>query len=81
MGRMVTCSKYSQELEGLEKSPFRGRMGERIFEHVSAKAWDEWTVSEIMIINEHQLNLGNPEHRQFLYQQMEQFFNLPPDES
>ena len=34
-----------------------------------------------MIINEHQLNLGNPEHRQFLYQQMEQFFNLPPDVS
>jgi Fe-S cluster biosynthesis and repair protein YggX len=79
MARMVKCSKFGEEMEGLEKPPFRGKMGQRIFDNASQKAWDEWTLSEVMVINEYQLQLGNPEHRQVLYGHMEQFLMLPPD--
>ena len=37
MARMVKCVKLGRELEGLDKAPARGRVGQRIFENVRRK--------------------------------------------
>ena len=74
--RTVKCSKYGKELPGLEKAPFGGDVGKRIFDEVSAQAWKEWLEMQIKVINEYRLNMGNAKDYQVLVEQMMAFLNL-----
>ncbi len=73
MPRMVNCAKLGHELPGLEKPPMPGEMGQRIYEHISAQAWDMWQEQSRLLINHYGLNLADPDARQVLRQQMEEF--------
>lgn len=75
-GRLVKCRKYGKELPGLEKAPFAGDVGKKIFEDVSAQAWTEWKDMQIKILNEYRLNMANPKDYQTLIDQMMMFLNL-----
>jgi len=74
MPRMVQCVKLGRELPGLEKPPFSGELGQRIYEHVSAEAYDMWPAQATLIINHYGLNMADPEARKLLREQMEEFF-------
>lgn len=75
MTRQVFCKKFQQQLEGLEKAPLPGAIGEEIFNHVSKQAWNEWVEHQTRLINEKQLNMMDKEARKFLAEQRELFFN------
>lgn len=72
--RRVNCIKLNQEVEGLDRQPYPGELGQRIFEQVSKAAWQEWLRAQTILINEKRLNPLDPEARQFLEQQMEAYF-------
>ncbi len=74
MPRTVFCVKLGRELPGLEKPPFPGELGQRIYEHISKEAYDMWPAESTRIINERGLSMGNPEARKILRQEMEKFF-------
>jgi|688.fasta_scaffold09211_11 Fe-S cluster biosynthesis and repair protein YggX len=77
MARTVLCSKFKKELPGLEKPPFAGEMGKRIFESVSAEAWNQWSKDvQIKVLNEYRLNMGDPRDYQVLVDQMMRFLGL-----
>ncbi len=73
--RTVRCSRYGETLEGLDKPPLPGPMGERIFEEVSKRAWAEWQELQTMLINEKHLKLIDPQARKYLTEQMWRYFN------
>ena len=75
MTRTVTCSRYGEELEGLPQPPMPGPNGEKIFEQVSKRAWEEWQTLQTMLINEKHLSLMEPDTRKYLSEQMWHFFN------
>ena len=75
MTRTIQCSRYKEELEGLESPPLPGPQGEKIFEQVSKKAWNEWQALQTMLINEQHLKLIDPDARKYLSEQMWRFFN------
>ena len=75
MSRQIRCRKYNEELEGLEKPPLPGPMGEEIYEQVSARAWQEWQQLQTMLINEKSLSLIDPDARKYLTEQMWRFFD------
>lgn len=75
MTRTVFCRKYKQELEGLERPPYPGALGQSIFDNVSKQAWKEWTDHQTMLINEKHLNLMDPDSRKYLQQEMEKFLS------
>jgi Fe-S cluster biosynthesis and repair protein YggX len=84
MTRMVHCVKLKHEAEGLERQPYPGDLGKRIFENVSKQAWQDWLRQQTMLINEYRLSPMDPKARTFLQEQMEKFFfgegaELPPD--
>ncbi len=74
MPRMVQCVKLGRELPGLEKPPFSGELGQRIYEHISAEAYAMWPAQSTLIINHYGLNMADPEARKLLREQMEEFF-------
>ncbi len=74
MSRMVQCVKLKREAEGLDRVPYPGALGQRIFENVSKQAWADWLKHQTMLINENRLSPVNPKHRQYLEEQMEKYF-------
>ncbi len=60
MSRTVKCTVLGIEAEGLEKPPYPGELGQRIYENVSADGWRQWLQRLVMIINEEQLNSADP---------------------
>jgi Fe-S cluster biosynthesis and repair protein YggX len=77
MSRIVNCSKFKKELPGLDKPPFAGEIGKRIFETVSAEAWRLWSTDmQIKVLNEYRLNMADPRDYKVLVDQMMAFLGL-----
>lgn len=71
--RTVHCVLLGREAEGLDRPPYPGPLGQRIYEQVSREAWQAWLAHQTMLINENRLTLIDPEARRFLQQEMEKF--------
>lgn len=74
MSRMVNCVVLKKEAEGLDKPPYPGELGQRIYENASKEAWQMWMKQQTMLMNENRLSPIDPKHRQFLVEEMEKFF-------
>ncbi|WP_375591962.1 oxidative damage protection protein [Chitiniphilus eburneus] len=74
MNRPVQCVKLGREAEGLDFAPLPGELGRRVYENVSKEAWAAWVKHQTMLINENRLNLADPRARQYLQQQLENYF-------
>ena len=74
MARLVQCVKLGRELPGLEKPPFPGELGQRIYDTVSAQAYELWPPHMTILINHYGLNPADPDARRILRDQMEEFF-------
>lgn len=74
MSRTVHCVKLGQEAEGLDRQPYPGELGKRIFECVSKAAWQQWLKHQTMLINEYRLTPIEPKARKFLEEEMEKYF-------
>ena len=72
--REVNCVKLKKTAEGLERVPYPGELGAKIFENVSKEAWDLWLKHQTMLINEYRLTPIEPKARKFLEEEMEKFF-------
>jgi Fe-S cluster biosynthesis and repair protein YggX len=74
MSHMVNCVVLKKEAEGLDKAPYPGELGQRIYENASKEAWQMWMKQQTMLMNENRLSPIDPKHRQFLVEEMEKFF-------
>ena len=74
MARIVKCVKLGRELPGLNRPPFGGELGKRVFENVSQEGWQMWQAQSTLLINHYGLNLRDPAAQKFLMEQMEAFF-------
>lgn len=73
MSRMVDCVKLKKMAEGLERPPYPGELGQRVFENISKEAWQLWLQQQTILINENRLSLADPKSRVFLEEQMVKF--------
>ena len=71
---MVHCIKLQREAEGLDKPPFKGDLGKRVFDTVSKEAWRQWLEHSKMIVNEYRLDLVSPEGQRVWMDQLEKYF-------
>ena len=72
-GRQVSCVKLKKDAPGLDKAPFPGELGKRLFDNVSAEGWELWLEHQKMLMNEYRIDLADKSARQLLKQQCEQF--------
>ena len=73
MARTVHCVKLGEELEGLDRPPYPGELGKRIYEQISKQAWQQWLGHQTMLMNEYRLTPIDPKARKFLETEMEKF--------
>lgn len=71
--RSVYCSYLKREAEGLDRVPYPGELGKRIFENISREAWQLWLRHQTMLMNEYRLTPIEPKARRFLVEEMEKF--------
>src|ERR1700754_2266592 len=81
--RLVKCVKLGRELPGLDEKTWPGPLGDRIYEHVSAEAWQLWEERMKMILNEYRLMPWQKEAQDLVARHMEEYFfgenaTLPP---
>jgi len=81
--RTVFCVKLKQQLPGLDAPPWPGELGQRIYDHVSLEAWEQWEERMKMILNEYRLLPFQKEAQTLVAKHMEEFFfgeagALPP---
>lgn len=84
MPRTVHCIKLGIDADGLEKPPFKGPLGEKLFANVSARAWRTWLDHSKMLINEFRLDLTSEAGQRIWMTECEKYFfgdgsELPPD--
>ena len=58
----------------MEKPPFRGDLGQRIFDSVSAQAWKGWLEHSKMLINEYRLDLTSESGQRLWMTECEKYF-------
>ncbi len=71
---MVQCVYLKQEAPGLDRVPYPGELGKRIYEGVSKDAWAKWLKHQTMLINEYRLTPIETKARKVLESEMEKFF-------
>ena len=72
--RMVDCVLLKRRAPGLDRLPYPGELGQRIWKQVSKEAWQRWVAHQTMLINEYRLVPIEPKARKFLEGEMEKFF-------
>lgn len=93
---MVYCVKLQKQAPGIDVDDLQGQVAldmvesvggkdlrQRVYENVSQEAWELWKGRLTMLMNEHRLNMMDPQTDAFIRQQMEAFFfgegaALPP---
>ncbi|MGH8557288.1 MAG: oxidative damage protection protein [Methylococcales bacterium] len=85
MTRTVQCLILKEEAEGLDRPPYPGALGKRIFEHISREGWLRWLERLTTIINENGLNSADLQSLRTIEQHMQGFLfgegklgGLPP---
>lgn len=73
MSRTVHCVYLKQEAEGMERPPWPGELGKRIYNEISKDAWQAWLGHQTMLINEYRLVPVEPKARKFLEEEMQKF--------
>jgi Fe-S cluster biosynthesis and repair protein YggX len=73
MARTVYCTYSKQEAQGLDRIPYPGALGQRIYENIGKDAWAQWLRHQTMLMNEYRLSPIEPKARKFLVEEMEKF--------
>jgi len=73
MSQTVHCVFLGHDAPGLERQPYPGELGERIFSEISKQAWQSWLAHQTMLINENRLSPRKAQDRKFLETEMRKY--------
>lgn len=84
MSHVVQCIKLGREADGLDKPPFKGELGQRLYQNVSREAWKAWLEHSKMLVNEYRLDLVSEHGQRIWMTECEKYFfgdgsAKPPD--
>ena len=73
MSRMVKCAKLGAMLPAIPYKPFQDELGQRIYDNISADAWQQWVEHSKKLVNEYRLDLTQKRAHEVLKEQCELF--------
>lgn len=69
----INCARCGETNPQMQKPPLRNELGERIFNNICQKCWDQWLRYQTALINHNGLDVREKEAREFLTTNMEAF--------
>lgn len=69
----VKCVRCGQDRDQMGFQPFQNDLGKRAYEQICQVCWGEWLKTQQQLINHYGLNLREPQAKDFLFRNMEQF--------
>lgn len=75
-GSGFKCIRCGQPGHKLSKAPFKGELGERVFEHICTNCWREWIPMGTKVINELGLVMANKAGQDAYDQYMIEFLQM-----
>lgn len=57
--------------------PFQNELGLRVYEQICGVCWADWLKTQQQLINHYSLQVREPQAKEFLFKQMEQFLFTP----
>ncbi|WP_343189063.1 oxidative damage protection protein [Buchnera aphidicola (Chaitoregma tattakana)] len=57
MKKTIMCEFFKKRLKKQKCQQYPGKIGKKIYEKISEKAWKLWTKKQTKIINEYRLNM------------------------
>ncbi len=73
--RIVHCRLLKKDLPGLERPPFKGELGQRLFAEVSKEGWQQWLKDSVKFINTYRVDLASSEGQKFMLKQCAIYFS------
>lgn len=70
MNRIIFCTFLKKKSEGQDFQSYPGEIGQKIYNQISKKAWEEWIKKQTVLINEKNLNMFNIEDRKEIEKHM-----------
>ena len=70
---ILHCARCGQTRESMAFQPFQNDIGRRAYETICGVCWAEWLKTQQQLINHYGLNLRDPQAKEFLFRNMEQF--------
>ncbi len=71
--RMVQCRVLKRSAPGLERPPYPGELGQRIYDEISYEGWRQWLDQLSVLMNDHHLNTADPESQNDIEAMMRAF--------
>lgn len=73
----VTCLRCGETRAGLERPPYPDDFGREILEKICAACWEDCKRMQVMVINEHRLDLSDHRAQEILERATRDFLGLP----
>ena len=75
----IVCSRCGEAKEAVAAPPLPGAAGSRVARYVCQDCWNEWMQTSIRVINHYGLQPAVKEHREKLFELMNDFLKLPAE--
>lgn len=76
MKKKILCNVLKKIEYGLDKVPFNNEIGNKIYNTISEKVWNQWVNFLVKVVNDYRLDLSNKNHRLALLKEMLKFLNF-----
>ena len=73
MNRIIFCTFLKTKSEGQDFQSYPCKLGEKIYNKISKKAWKKWLEKQTILINEKNLNMLNFTDRKKIEKYMKEF--------
>ncbi len=73
----LSCARCGQTRDAMPFRPFQNELGLRVYEQICGVCWADWLKTQQQLINHYSLQVREPQAKEFLFKQMEQFLFTP----
>jgi len=73
MSRIIFCTFLKKNHEGQDYQVYPGKLGKKIYNQISKKAWHKWITKQTILINEKKLNMFDIMHQKEIEKEMKFF--------
>ncbi|CAL4324616.1 Probable Fe(2+)-trafficking protein [Buchnera aphidicola (Periphyllus testudinaceus)] len=73
MKKKIYCNFFKKKMNGLNYQVYPGKLGKKIYNNISKKAWKKWIKKQTILINEKKLSMLKISDQKIIKKKMKKF--------